>query len=125
MNALKPRLLKATFVLVAACLPTLPQAALAQQISITAAVKELDGRWQRDGISCDAPKDSDGVAMVIKNGNFREHETDCSLSEARVTKNTLRGTLTCEGEGEEWKRELIHDRRMPDLSLDDQNYSKC
>jgi hypothetical protein len=69
--------------------------------------------------------DDDTKPVVVKSGVFAFYESECSLQEAQLVNNRLRGKLLCVGEGEEWTDDFSYDRQMMEFSKEGVTFQSC
>jgi len=67
------------------------------------------GRWQSDGPeTCAKSSDADNIALQISPGRLVFHENNCAIVKIRrLREGSYRLRLTCKGEGETERLEII------------------
>jgi hypothetical protein len=72
--------------------------------SAASAAEPYEGSWAASVADCSEPKD--GNLRIIGKSYF-EHEGSCSIASASKFGGAWKLNLSCEGEGEKWKKQVI------------------
>lgn len=74
---------------------------IAASVNATIAAQPYEGAWASSLEACSSPNDSN---LRISGNRYFEHEGTCSIGSSKGFKGTWALFLTCEGEGEQWKK---------------------